>query len=148
MLLRTYEEIPSFFQGKGVYRGLGSLRVSKPQRVRIGSRIKLIIASDPVAAGFPSPAENYLEQSIELDKWLVKNKLATFLVLLDFFEKGSSAYGLVTLALKIPELFATVSNAIGNHITSLIASCFTQMFTIHIAFIFNQPQAQALKLRR
>ena len=33
-----------------------------------------------VAAGFPSPAENYIEEKLNLDKHLVKNKESTFFV--------------------------------------------------------------------
>ncbi len=34
----------------------------------------------PVAAGFPSPAEDYIEGNIDLNRHLVKNPAATFLV--------------------------------------------------------------------
>ena len=33
-----------------------------------------------VAAGFPSPAENYIEEKLKLDKHLIKNKESTFFV--------------------------------------------------------------------
>tara|TARA_Y100000287_G_scaffold167564_1_gene151065 strand:+ start:228 stop:620 length:393 start_codon:yes stop_codon:yes gene_type:complete len=33
-----------------------------------------------VAAGFPSPAENYIEEKLNLDKHLIKNKESTFFV--------------------------------------------------------------------
>jgi DNA polymerase V len=33
-----------------------------------------------VAAGFPSPAENYVEEKLNLDKHLIKNKESTFFV--------------------------------------------------------------------
>lgn len=38
------------------------------------------LAADKIAAGFPSPADDYLEPSIDLNKKLVKNPNATFLV--------------------------------------------------------------------
>jgi DNA polymerase V len=59
---------------------MDSLRVTRPRRLRVGSKVKLIIASSKVPAGFPSPAENYIERTIDLNEWLIKNKLATFLV--------------------------------------------------------------------
>ena len=31
-------------------------------------------------AGFPSPADDYVESSIDLNEWLIKNRLATFIV--------------------------------------------------------------------
>ena len=59
---------------------MDSLLVKKPRRVSVGSRVKLIIASSKVPAGFPSPADNHIERTIDLNEWLIKNKLATFLV--------------------------------------------------------------------
>lgn len=34
----------------------------------------------PVAAGFPSPASDYIDKSIDLNEILIKNKVASFLV--------------------------------------------------------------------
>lgn len=62
---------------------MDSLSVTQPRRLRARSKLPLIIASSKVPAGFPSPAENYIERSIDLNEWLVKNKLATFLVVAD-----------------------------------------------------------------
>ena len=56
------------------------LRVTRPRRLRVGPKVKLIIASNKVPAGFPSPADNYIERTIDLNEWLIKNKLATFMV--------------------------------------------------------------------
>ena len=36
--------------------------------------------ASPVSAGFPSPADDYIEQDIDLHDYLVKNPPATFLV--------------------------------------------------------------------
>ena len=33
-----------------------------------------------VPAGFPSPADDYVEQGIDLNDWLVRNRLATYIV--------------------------------------------------------------------
>jgi len=41
------------------------------------------IALERVSAGFPSPAENYIEESLDLNKHLIKNPPATFLVRVD-----------------------------------------------------------------
>ena len=40
------------------------------------NKIKLINA----AAGFPSPAENYIEERLDLNKYLIKNKESSFFV--------------------------------------------------------------------
>jgi DNA polymerase V len=34
----------------------------------------------PVKAGFPSPAEDYVEQNLDLNKYLIRNKPATFML--------------------------------------------------------------------
>ena len=44
------------------------------------SDIRLRLFSSRVPAGFPSPADDYVERSIDLNDWLIKNKLATFIV--------------------------------------------------------------------
>lgn len=42
-----------------------------------------------VAAGFPSPAENYLDRQLDLNEFLINNKLATFFLKV----KGNSMLG-------------------------------------------------------
>lgn len=53
------------------------------ERVRIGERVYLPVAFCAVPAGFPSPADDYIEKDIDLNEWLIENKLATFLVRVD-----------------------------------------------------------------
>jgi DNA polymerase V len=43
-----------------------------------GSREVLPLYLSPVAAGFPSPAEDYLDRKLDLHEYLVKNHAATF----------------------------------------------------------------------
>ena len=38
------------------------------------------VAPSPVPAGFPSPADDYLEHALNLDELLVKNRVATYYV--------------------------------------------------------------------
>lgn len=43
-------------------------------------KAKLDLFLSPVAAGFPSPASDYIDKSVDLNEILIKNKPATFLV--------------------------------------------------------------------
>ncbi len=45
-----------------------------------GKKVKLPLFTVPVSAGFPSPAEDYVEQSLDLNEHLIKKPLATFFV--------------------------------------------------------------------
>jgi len=42
--------------------------------------MKLQLFLNPVTAGFPSPASDYIDKSIDLNEVLIKNKASTFLV--------------------------------------------------------------------
>jgi DNA polymerase V len=44
------------------------------------AEVKPSMATESVSAGFPSPAENYSEGELDLNKYLVKNPPATFFV--------------------------------------------------------------------
>lgn len=44
------------------------------------SQQQLKLFSSQVPAGFPSPAEDFLEKRLDLNEYLVKNKSATFLI--------------------------------------------------------------------
>ena len=46
----------------------------------ISKKNEIIISAITVAAGFPSPAENYIEEHLDLNKYLIKNNEATFFV--------------------------------------------------------------------
>lgn len=41
---------------------------------------EIVLIKDRVACGFPSPANDYLEERIDLNKVLIKNPLATFII--------------------------------------------------------------------
>ena len=45
-----------------------------------GKNISLPIFSSTVQAGFPSPADDYIEGNLDLNAWIVKHPAATFFV--------------------------------------------------------------------
>lgn len=47
-------------------------------RMNIGTSLKLPLAEDGVSAGFPSPADDFLDLSIDLNEEFIRNKSATF----------------------------------------------------------------------
>lgn len=51
-----------------------------PVSARAGSGMRLPLMGWPVRAGFPSPAEDYVEASLDLNEMLAPNPEATFLV--------------------------------------------------------------------
>jgi DNA polymerase V len=56
---------------------------------RASGQTRLPTFTTPVQAGFPSPATDYLEDSIDLNDYLIRHKAATFL----FRVKGNSMLG-------------------------------------------------------
>jgi DNA polymerase V len=56
------------------------LRVTSVSPHGAGRRIRLPFYLWCVSAGFPSPAGDYVESNIDLNEWLVGNKLATYVV--------------------------------------------------------------------
>jgi DNA polymerase V len=56
------------------------LRVTSVSRPRAGKRLRLPLFLNRVPAGFPSPADDYIERNIDLNEWLIHNKLATYIV--------------------------------------------------------------------
>jgi DNA polymerase V len=44
----------------------------------LGSKIKRPLFLSPVPAGFPSPAEDYVEKRLDISKYLIKNRTSTF----------------------------------------------------------------------
>lgn len=53
-----------------------------PQVVRLiaSGSLKIPLYSSPVQAGFPSPAEDYVEAGIDLNEFLIRHPAATFMV--------------------------------------------------------------------
>jgi DNA polymerase V len=53
------------------------VRIDRPDR---STRRPLPLFTCPVSAGFPSPAEDYIEGKLDLNRHLIKNPVATFFV--------------------------------------------------------------------
>jgi DNA polymerase V len=62
------------------YKVGDSLRVVDVFIPEIGDRIELPMFLMSVSAGFPSPADDYLESKLDLNDYLVRNPSATFFV--------------------------------------------------------------------
>ena len=57
------------------------LRVASVSHLEIGEDTPTIpLYLCRVSAGFPSPASDYVERDIDLNDWLISNKLATYIV--------------------------------------------------------------------
>lgn len=56
------------------------LRVSSVSRTEAGGRTAVPLYLCRVSAGFPSPAGDYAERDIDLNEWLIRNRLATYIV--------------------------------------------------------------------
>jgi DNA polymerase V len=58
----------------------GHLQVVEVLRPNRSTKQELPLYESPVAAGFPSPAEEYVEGRLDLNKYLIKHPAATFFV--------------------------------------------------------------------
>ncbi len=58
-------------------------------KAKIDKKIKLPLYDFPVSAGFPSPAEDFVDKHLDLNEYIVKHPAATFFVRV----KGNSMQG-------------------------------------------------------
>jgi DNA polymerase V len=63
-----------------------SLKIYKPD---FSTSVTVPLYLSRVCAGFPSPADDYIDQDIDLNRHLIKNPLATFIV----YAEGDSMTG-------------------------------------------------------
>ena len=56
------------------------LRVTSVSRLEAKKQATVPLYLCRVSAGFPSPASDYIERDIDLNEWLIRNKLATYVV--------------------------------------------------------------------
>jgi DNA polymerase V len=59
------------------------LRVTSVSRTEALGRAGIPLYLWRVSAGFPSPAGDYVEREIDLNEWLVGNRLATYVVMVE-----------------------------------------------------------------
>jgi DNA polymerase V len=55
-------------------------RVVSVECVAAGRSISLPVILSDVPAGFPSPADDYIEKNIDLNEWMIDNEIATYIV--------------------------------------------------------------------
>ncbi len=63
--------------------------MSKIYKSKTDKKIKLPLYEFPVSAGFPSPADDYIDKHIDLNEYVIKHPAATFFVRV----KGDSMVG-------------------------------------------------------
>lgn len=51
--------------------------------VTLEGSTEIPMAEQSISAGFPSPAENYMERGLDLNKYLIKNPSSTFFIRVD-----------------------------------------------------------------
>ena len=56
------------------------LHVASVSRLEAKKRATVPLYLCRISAGFPSPASDYVERDIDLNEWLIRNKLATYVV--------------------------------------------------------------------
>ncbi|MGN9714432.1 LexA family protein [Acinetobacter variabilis] len=70
-------EIKNYLAGstKTKFNDVASITLVNPSSV-----MSIPLASEKVAAGFPSPAQDYVDKSLDMNEHLIKNEAATFVV--------------------------------------------------------------------
>lgn len=56
------------------------MKIKEITPIDVLSEIKLPLYSSKISAGFPSPAEDYIEKKLDLNELLIKHEAATFYV--------------------------------------------------------------------
>tara|TARA_Y100001968_G_scaffold159986_1_gene146233 strand:+ start:880 stop:1326 length:447 start_codon:yes stop_codon:yes gene_type:complete len=51
---------------------------SRSSSKKVSSKLLIPLAKGTISAGFPSPAEDYIDPGIDLNKYLIKNPISTF----------------------------------------------------------------------
>ena len=70
-------EIKNYLTGsnKAKFNDVASITLVNPSSV-----MSIPLASEKVAAGFPSPAQDYIDKTLDMNEHLIQNEAATFIV--------------------------------------------------------------------
>lgn len=70
-------EIKNYLAGgkKAIFNDVASITL-----IHASTVIQIPLASEKIAAGFPSPAQDYIDKTLDMNEHLVKNEAATFVV--------------------------------------------------------------------
>ena len=63
-----------------MWKRMADMRAIRPLQLTRSERVLVPLVLCRVPAGFPSPADDYVERTIDLNEWLIGNELATFIV--------------------------------------------------------------------
>lgn len=72
---RSIIEIHSYSRQSNVLKEVSSIKLAVPTSV-----FSIPLAIEKVAAGFPSPAQDYVDKNLDMNQHLIKNECATFVV--------------------------------------------------------------------
>ncbi|HEO1772947.1 LexA family protein [Acinetobacter baumannii] len=74
-ILSSIIEIKSHLKAGNILSEVESIKLVSPSTV-----FSIPLAIEKVSAGFPSPAQDYIDRSIDMNEHLIKNEEATFIV--------------------------------------------------------------------
>ena len=93
------------------------LKIIKVLESSKNQKIEIPIFTDRVSAGFPSPASDYIEDNLDLNKHLISNPAATFIV-------KASGHSMIDANIQSGDLLIVDKSLTPKHNNIVIASIF------------------------